>query len=398
MLTLDKVYLAGSNLRSVARKTDLIYAPRLSTNAEIYLKTENLQKTGSFKLRGAYNKISQLTEEERDKGVVACSAGNHAQGVAVAATALGAKSLIFLPSTAPISKVEATKQYGAEVRLIDGVYDDAYEAAIKYVEENDKTFIHPFDDEAVIAGQASIALEIMEQLPDVEAIVAPIGGGGLIAGIAFAIKSIKPDCKVYGVQAEGAAAMKNSFNQGKICATDAVSTFADGIAVKCPGNITHEMVNRYVDEIVTVSEDEIATAILTLMEQQKLVTEGAGAVSIAALLFDKLPIQAKKVCAILSGGNIDVNILSRVIERGLMTSGRRTNLVIQLIDAPGQLENVARIIAKTGANVVNVHYSPGGERMAIDGCYLHLSLETRDHTHLAEVKEALEADGYKVID
>lgn len=397
MISLDKVYLAASNLRPIVRKTDLIYAPRISKKAKVYLKTENLQKTGSFKIRGAYNKISQLTEEEKERGVVACSAGNHAQGVAVSATDLGAKSIIFLPSTAPISKIEMTKQYGAEVRLINGVYDDAYAAAIEYAEDNNKVFVHPFDDEDVIAGQSTIALELIEQLPDLDAVVVPIGGGGLIAGISFAIKSIKPDCKVYGVQAEGASAMKDSFQSESICATEAVSTFADGIAVKCPGDLTHSLVNTYVDDIVTVSEDEIATAILSLMEQQKLVTEGAGAVSIAAILFDKLPIEGKKVCAILSGGNIDVNILSRVIERGLLTSGRRTDLVIQLIDAPGQLENVAGIIAGTGANVVNVHYSPGGESMAINGCYLHMSLETRDHDHLVEVKRVLGENGYRVM-
>lgn len=396
MISLDKVYLAASTLKDIVRKTDLIYAPKLSKKADIYLKTENLQKTGSFKIRGAYNKISQLSEEEKVRGVVACSAGNHAQGVAVSATKLGAKSEIFLPSTAPISKVEATKAYGADVRLVDGVYDDAYEAAVKYAQENDKIFVHPFDDEDVIAGQSTIALEIIEQLPDVDAIVVPIGGGGLISGIAFAIKSIRPDCKVYGVQAEGASAMKNSFKQDSVCATNAVSTFADGIAVKCPGEITHKMVNKYVDDIACVTEDEIATAILSLMEDEKLVTEGAGAVSMAAIIFDKLDIEGKKVVSILSGGNIDVNILSRVIERGLLTSGRRTDLVIQLIDAPGQLENVAGIIASAGANVVNVHYSPGGEKMAIDGCYLQLSLETRDHAHLDHVKKSLEKEGYKV--
>lgn len=396
MLTLDKLYLAKERLREIVRETDLIYAPRISDKAEVYLKTENLQKTGSFKLRGAYNKIANLTEEERKKGVVACSAGNHAQGVAMSAKELGAKAEIFLPSIAPISKVEMTKAHGAKVHLIDGVYDDAYEAAIKYAKEKDKVFVHPFDDEDVIAGQGTIALEIISQLPDVDALVVPIGGGGLISGIAFAMKAIKPGCKVYGVQAQGAAAMKDSFKKEKVCATSAVSTFADGIAVKCPGEITHDLINHYVDDVVTVSEDEIAAAILALMERQKLVTEGAGAVGIAAVLFDKLPIQGKKVAVVLTGGNIDVNILSRVIDRGLVTSGRRTNLVIELIDAPGQLESVSGIIAKTGANVISVHYSPGGEKMAIDGCYLHLGLETRNHNHLRQVKDALKKNGYKV--
>ncbi|MDO5717639.1 MAG: threonine ammonia-lyase [Tissierellia bacterium] len=398
MLTLDKVYLAGAELRNVVRKTDLIYAPLLSRNNEVFLKTENLQKTGSFKVRGAHYKMSTLTPEEREKGVVACSAGNHAQGVALAARSFGIKSLIFLPATAPISKIEATRALGAEIKLVDGVYDDAYREAIKYSEENDCLFLHPFDDEDVIAGQSTVALEILEQLPDVEAVVVPIGGGGLISGIAFAIKAMRPNCKVYGVQAERAGAMAKSFHEKKHCETKAVSTFADGIAVKSPGNLTYEICSEYVDDIVTVSEDQIATAILTLMERQKLVSEGAGAVAIAAIMFNKIPLANKKVCAIISGGNIDVNILSRVIERGLLTSGRRTNLTIELIDKPGQLKTVSTIVAEQGANVISVYYTPGGRNMAINGCFLNLSMETKDHSHLEQVKKALEANGFKICE
>lgn len=398
MLTLDKVYLAGAELRNVVRKTDLIYSPLLSRNCEVFLKTENLQKTGSFKVRGAHYKMSTLTPEEREKPVVACSAGNHAQGVALAARGFGIKAIIFLPATAPISKIEATRALGAEVVLVDGVYDDAYAEAIKYSEENNCLFLHPFDDEDVIAGQSTVALELMEQLPNVEAVVVPIGGGGLISGVAFAIKAMRPNCKVYGVQAERADAMVRSFHEKELITTEGVSTFADGIAVKSPGEITYDICSKYVDDIVTVTEDQIATAILTLMERQKLVAEGAGAVSVAALMFNKLPVAGKKVCAIISGGNIDVNILSRVIERGLLTSGRRTNLTIELIDKPGQLKTVSTIVAEQGANVISVYYTPGGRNMPINGCFLNLSMETKDHKHLDQVKKALEAEGFKICE
>lgn len=397
MLILDKVYLAGSELRDFVRKTDMIYSPHLSRYNDVFLKTENLQRTGSFKVRGAYFKIANLTKEEKAKGVVACSAGNHAQGVALAAQKFGIKARIFLPSTAPISKVEATRAMGAEIHMIDGVYDDAYDAAIEYCEEKDLTFIHPFDDEYVMAGQATVALEILEQLPEVEAIVVPIGGGGLIGGVASAIKAMRPHCKVFGVQAENAVGMYSSFKEGKINTVDTVSTFADGIAVKCPGKLTFEACMQHVDDIFTVTEDQIATAILTLMEKEKLVAEGAGAVGVAALMFNKIPIRDLNVAAIISGGNIDVNILSRVIERGLLTSGRRTNLVIELLDKPGQLELVSSLIAKAGGNVTGVHYTPGGRNMAIDGCYLDLSVETKNHKHIKDIKTMLRDNGFTIV-
>ena len=330
MLTLDKIYHAKFVLKDVARKTDLIAAPRLSDKTELYLKTENLQVTGSFKVRGAYYKLSQLTEEERAKGVIACSAGNHAQGVALAATRMGIPSLICMPDGAPIMKVESTKRLGAKVELVAGTYDDAHDRAVELQQQTGMTFIHPYDDEQVIAGQGSIGLEILDQLPDVEAVIVPVGGGGLIGGVAFAIKSLRPECKVYGVQAAGAPSMANAFRDHAYETLDSVDTFADGIAVKTPGVNTFELVEKYVDDVVTVSEDEIAAAILALMENQKLVAEGAGATPVAAALFGKLPIEGKKTVCLISGGNIDVNILSRVITRGMIMSGRKTNLMIAL--------------------------------------------------------------------
>ena len=299
MLTLDRVYKAKRVLSEVVRQTDMIRAKNISSQCDVYLKTENLQVTGSFKVRGSYFKISQLSDEEKKKGVIACSAGNHAQGVALAATKNGIKSLICLPDGAPISKVEATKRYGADVCLVKGVYDDAYNKAIELQKEKGYTFIHPFNDPDVIAGQGTIGLEILEQLPDVDVVVVPIGGGGLIAGVAYTIKQINPNCKVYGVQAAGAPSMKNSVADGKIETLKNVQTIADGIAVKTPGTNTFELIKKYVDGIYTVSDDEIALAILTLMEQQKLVSEGAGAVPVAAVMNGKIPdIEGKKVCCL----------------------------------------------------------------------------------------------------
>ncbi len=283
-LTLDKVYHAAFVLKDVIRKTDIIPAVRLSDSCKVYLKTECLQVTGSFKVRGAYYKISQLSDEEKKRGVIACSAGNHAQGVALAATRSGVKSLICLPDGAPISKVEATKALGAEVCLVKGVYDDAYAKAIELKDKYGYTFIHPFDDVDVIAGQGTIGLEILDQLSDVDAIVVPVGGGGLISGLAFAVKSLRPDVKVYGVQAAGAPSMYNAMRDKKIETLDSVSTIADGIAVKTPGEHTFGDGSEYVDGIVTVTEDEICSAILSLIEKQKMIAEGAGACSVAVVI------------------------------------------------------------------------------------------------------------------
>lgn len=397
MLTLDKIYHAAFILKNVARKTDLIKATKLSDKCELYLKTENLQETGSFKLRGAYYKISQLTDEEKSHGIIACSAGNHAQGVAMAASYNGIKAMICMPDGAPISKIEATKQLGAEVCLVKGAYDDAYEKALQLQEETGATFIHPFDDDEVIAGQGTIGLEILDELEDVDAIVVPIGGGGLISGIAYAVKHLNPDIKVYGVQAAGSASMYESHIAGNPIMLDNAATFADGIAVKQPGDITFKLVEEYVDEIVTVTEDEIAASILALIEKQKVIAEGAGAVAVTAVLFDKLPVHGKKVACVVSGGNIDVNILSRVITRGLVTSGRNANLTIALTDKPGQLQEVSEIIAECGGNVVAVHHDRADANMAITSCFLKMALETRDHDQINEIKQKLSDHGFMLV-
>jgi len=395
MLTLDKVYHANYVLKDVIRKTDLIYAPKINTECEVYLKTENLQITGSFKVRGAYYMMSQLTAEERSKGVIACSAGNHAQGVALAAAKNGIRSVICLPDSAPISKVEATKSYGADVCLVKGVYDDAYAHALKLRDDKGYSFIHPFDDENVIYGQGTIGLELLDQIPDMDAVVVPIGGGGLISGVAFAIKSLNPNIKVYGVQSAGAPSMFNSVRDNGIQKLDSVSTIADGIAVKSPGENTFKYCSEYVDEIVTVSDDEISAAILALMEQHKLVTEGAGAVAVAAVMFGKVPVCGKKAVCILSGGNIDVTILSRVIKRGLLMSGRTCSLNIELIDKPGQLKEVSAIIADLGGNVIAIHHERANEG-AVNGCYLRILMETKNFEHIAQIRQALIDRGIKL--
>ena len=395
-LTLDKVYHAAFILKDVIRRTDMIPARRLSEKCEVYLKTECLQVAGSFKVRGAYYKISQLSDEEKQRGVIACSAGNHAQGVALAATRSGVKSLICLPDGAPISKVEATKALGAEVCLVKGVYDDAYAKALELKDKFGYTFIHPFDDVDVIAGQGTIGLEILDQLDDVDAIVVPVGGGGLISGLAFAVKSLRPDVKVYGVQAAGAPSMFNAMRDKKIETLPSVSTIADGIAVKTPGEHTFEYVSKYVDGIVTVTEDEICSAILALIEKQKMIAEGAGAVSVAAVMFDKIPVEGKKVCCLVSGGNIDVTILSRVIKRGLLKSGRTYSVCIELMDKPGQLKEVSRIIADLGGNVIAVHHERGNESSDINGCFLRILMETRNFEHIEAIKAALLQAGFKL--
>lgn len=396
MITLEKVKDAAKVLKSIIRETDMIYAQNIMDNSNIYLKTENLQVTGSFKVRGASYKIANLPESEKVKGVIACSAGNHAQGVALASQKSGIKATIFIPATAPISKVEATKKFGAEIKLIDGVYDDAYKAAVDYQKETNGTFVHPFDDVDVIAGQGTIGLEILEQLPDVEAVIVPIGGGGLIAGVAYAIKQIKPDCKVYGVQSQGAGSMYQSFINKKVLELPTVNTFADGTAVKRPGDLTFELCQKYVDDIITVSDDEIASAILALMEKQKVVAEGAGALSVAAAMFNKLPIKGKKTVCVVSGGNIDVNIISRVINRGLLNSGRLCHLTIELLDKPGQLRDVSGIIAEHGANVIRVRHNQGGSNTDINDCFLKISLETRNQEHFEQIQNALIAKGYRI--
>lgn len=399
MLTLDRVYKAKQVLKEVIRETDMIYAPNIQNGTNVYLKTENLQVTGSFKVRGSYFKISQLSDEEKARGVIACSAGNHAQGVALAATKNGIKSLICLPEGAPISKVEATKRYGAEVCMVPGVYDDAYNKAIELRDEKGYAFIHPFNDPDVIAGQGTIGLEILEQLPNADVVIVPIGGGGLIAGVAFTLKQLNPRCKVYGVQATGAPSMERSIMDGKIETLSRVQTIADGIAVKTPGDVTFDLVKEYVDGIVTVTDDEIARAILALLEKQKLISEGAGATPVAAVMAGKIPdIEGKNVCCLVSGGNIDVTILSRVIERGLRMEGRTTNITVALSDKPGQLLGVASAIARTGGNVTSINYDSTDLDMNITDCYLRLTVETRDYDHIVQIKEELKKAGFEVCE
>ena len=398
MLTLDKIFHAQLVLKGVIRETLLTRAYGIAPECNLYLKPENLQITGSFKVRGAGYKIATLSEEEKERGVIACSAGNHAQGVALAASKYGIRSLICLPDSAPISKVEATKNYGAEVRLVPGCYDDAYNEALRLRDECGYTFVHPFDDENVIAGQGTIGLEILNALDNIDAIIVPVGGGGLICGIACAVKSIRPSIKVYGVQAAGAPSMCRSVAQGQITCLDSVSTIADGIAVKQPGENTFRYVNEYVDDLAVVTDDEIASAILALIEKQKMIAEGAGAAAVAAAMFHKFPVQGKTVVSVVSGGNIDVTGLSRVIKRGLLKSGRSSSLLIELIDKPGQLNSVSRIIAECGGNVTSVHHESAGETENVNGCYLRIQMETRDYDHVRHITESLRAAGFKIVE
>lgn len=394
MLSLDKVFDAQTVLKGIIRETNVVKTYGIAPDCDLYLKPENLQITGSFKVRGSAYKISQLSAEEKAKGVIACSAGNHAQGVALAATKNGIKSLICLPDSAPISKVEATKGYGAEVCLVEGVYDDAYNKAIELKEKEGYTFVHPFDDEDVIAGQGTIALEVLNDLDNIDAIVVPVGGGGLISGIAYTAKHIRPSVKVYGVQMTGAPSMYNSIHEGKIETLDTVQTVADGIAVKRPGDNTFEIVKKYVDDIALVSEDEVSSAILALIEKQKMIAEGAGAASVAAVMFNKFDLKGKRVVCIVSGGNIDVTSLSRVIDRGLMNSGRSASLLIELIDKPGQLKEISSIIADCGGNVTGVHYEKGNTE-SINGCFLRIEMETRDNNHVKMIKNTLREAGFR---
>ena len=397
MLKLDNFYKARYELSKVIRQTDVVQAPQVNPECDVYLKLECLQRTGSFKVRGACYKISQLSDEEKAHGVIACSAGNHAQGVDLGATAHGIKSLICLPAGAPISKVEATKGYGADVCLVPGVYDDAYQKAIELRDEKGYTFVHPFDDPNVIAGQGTIGLELIDQVKDMDAVVVPVGGGGLISGVAFALKTLNPHIKVYGVQAAGAASMVQSLHVHKRECLSSVSTIADGICVKEPGELTYEICSKYVDDIVTVSEDEICAAILQLLEKEKVVAEGAGATSVAAVMFNKVPVKGKKVVCIVSGGNIDVTILNRVVERGLAKSGRIAIINVELDDKPGKLVEVASVIAKAGANITNVYHDRNSDSEKVNSCILRVICETRNQEHVAAINNALRESGFKLV-
>ncbi|MEI3348740.1 MAG: threonine ammonia-lyase [Dysosmobacter sp.] len=395
MLTLEMIQQAQEALRGIARRTPLDPAPKLGEN--IYIKAENLQLTGAFKLRGAYNKILSLTPEEAARGVIACSAGNHAQGIALSASRLGIRSVICMPAGAPISKVEATRAYGAEVVLVPGVYDDAAREAERLTKEHGYTFAHPFNDPYVIAGQGTIGLEILEQLPDVSQVVVPIGGGGLISGIAYAIKHLKPSCRVIGVQAEGAASMEQSIRQGRPVELGSVATIADGIAVKRPGDLTFQLCREYVDEIVTVREDEIASAILALMEVQKTVAEGAGATPVAACMFKKVDTTAGKTVCVVSGGNVDVTTLSRVITKGLSKAGRLVEITTKVMDKPGGLLQLLQVVADTGANIVTINHAREAQLSDVGACIVTMVLETRNSAHVAQIREELSSRDYPLL-
>ena len=398
MISMAMLHDAQRVLKPVINRTPVIPTKGLVPGCDFYLKADCLQKTGAFKLRGAYYKIATLSDEEKARGVIACSAGNHAQGVAYAARDMGIKATICIPEGAPISKIEATRSYGANVVLVPGVYDDAYAEAVRLRDEQGLTFIHPFNDYRIMAGQGTIGLEILEQLPDVDMIFVPIGGGGLIAGLAYAVKNLKPDCRIVGVQAAGAPSMAESLKEGKIITLSSVDTVADGIKVKTPGDLTFDMCREYVDEVVTVSEGEIASAILTVLEKQKLVAEGAGAVGIAAAMYGKVDLRGKTVCALLSGGNVDVTMLERIITRGLAKAGRTANFATVLPDQPKTLATLLNIMSDMGVNVLEVNHERGNLKAPVGSCVVHLLVETRDALHVQQIYETLRAQGYPIME
>ena len=396
-INLGMILEARERLKGVAQRTGLVEFRALSQeNATVYLKTEDLQTTGSFKVRGSYIRISALSEEERAHGVIASSAGNHAQGMALAARSFGVPATIVMPTGAPLSKVKATRELGARVVLHGDVYDEAYQEALRIQQETGAVFIHPFDDPLVIAGQGTIGLEIMDDLPDATTVVVPVGGGGLAAGIAAAVKMLHPDVRVVGVQSTGAPCMKASLDAGHVVALESAKTIADGIAVRRPGDLTFEVCRKYLDGVVTVDDDEIAQAILFLMEKGKMVAEGAGAAPVAAVLNHKLEMSGKVVC-VISGGNIDVTMISRIIEKGLLRAGRVSKLRIQMPDRPGQLEIVSRIIGSAGANVMAVHHDRTDVDLDIRDAILEITMETQDREHALRVISSLKEAGFRVF-
>jgi len=397
-VTINDIKQASEALQGIIHRTPLDLSRTFSELAhnQVYLKMENMQKTGSFKIRGAYNKIHNLSLIEKNRGVIAASAGNHAQGVAYAAARAGLRAMIVMPEVAPLSKVMATLGYGAEVTLSGQVYDEAFRRAQELQQEQGFTFIHAFDDAQVIAGQGTIGLEILQELPDVSTIVVPIGGGGLIAGIATVVKGIAPHVRVVGVQASGAPAMYLSKKAAHIVTTKDAVTVADGIAVKVPGTITYEIIRKYVDEIVTVEEEEIAGAILMLLERSKVSAEGAGAVSLAAILNGKIGGRGQKLVAVVSGGNIDVNVISRIIERGLVKAGRRILVATPVTDRPGSLIKMLTIIAGLGVNVISISHDRIDPGVSLGQAEVVLSLETRDIGHAEELLRNLNREGYAV--
>lgn len=397
-MQLVEIEKAAARLSSVVHKTALSSSRTFSemSGAEIYLKCENLQKTGSFKVRGAYNKISTMAGEGEPPALIASSAGNHAQGVAYAASVIGAKATIVMPRSTPIAKISATEGYGAEVVLHGDCYDDAYEHAMELKEERGAVFIHPFDDPAVIAGQGTISLEILKSLPTVNTVIIPAGGGGLLAGMAACIKQVNPSIQVIGVQAESADALVSTFRQGCHITTETSATIADGIAVRSPGLLTTELICKYVDDMVTVSDDEIAEAILLLLERTKMVVEPAGAASLAAAINRKTDLSGKRVACVLSGGNIDVGFIHKVVEKGLVTRGRQMKFRTVMKDAPGSLQRFSSLLAGAGANIIMVQHDRLHTSLQLGNAILHVACEVSSREHGGQVIKALELDGYSV--
>lgn len=397
MLSIDKIYKAKERVKAVTVNTPFSFAPHLSeiSDCEVYLKKENLQVTGSFKLRGAYNKIASLSDKQRECGVIAASAGNHAQGVALSASKFGIKAVIVMPDATPLTKVNGVKHFGAEVILAGSNFDEAYAYALNYAKENSLTFVHPFEDEEVIAGQGSVSLEILEKCQNLDAILIPVGGGGLISGMAKAIKSINPDIEVIGVSAKGAPAMKNSFESKTPVDTTSVRTIADGIAVRDTSPVTLKYILENVDTFINVDDEEIASAMLYLLESQKLVVEGAGAVGVAAILHNKLPrLKGKKIAVVLSGGNVDVTLLSVIIEKGLVKTGRKMKLTVTLVDKPGALESLTQILKELNANIVHISYDRTSVSLDYGDANVTVHLETKGEDHQNQIRQILKKEGY----
>ncbi|WP_417335697.1 threonine ammonia-lyase [Halobacteriovorax marinus] len=399
MITIKDIERAKSLIGDQLIKTPCTYSTTLSehTQCSVYLKLENLQFTGAYKIRGALNRLMNLSQKEKDNGVIASSAGNHAQGVALAAKKLGIKATIVMPETTPLSKIQGTKKFGAQVILHGNFYDDAYQKAQEIQKENGYTFIHPFNDNDIIAGQGTIGLEIHESLPDLDIVIVPIGGGGLISGISVALKTLNPNIKIIGVEAQQMAAMKSSLEAKKIVEVPKAKTIADGIAVTTVKENTFEIVSKYVDEVVTVTEAEMAQSIMMLLEVEKILVEGAGAAAFAALSHGKISgIKGKKVGIVISGGNIDVNFLSRVIERGLSEDGRLTTLRIYVPDTPGIISDISRVVSEHGANIIDIHHNRTYTTTLLGHTTVDFTLETKGHTHIKEIKTAIKTLGLEV--
>jgi threonine dehydratase len=397
LLNIEKIYEAKERIKDIVVDTPFSYAPYLSelSACEVYLKKENLQVTGAFKIRGAYNKIASLSEQERACGVVAASAGNHAQGVALSASKFSIRAVIVMPESTPLTKVNGVKHYGAEVILAGSNYDEAYAYALKYGKENSLTFVHPFEDDEVMAGQGTVALEILDKCEELDAVIIPVGGGGLISGMACAFKSINPKIEVIGVSAKGAPALKNSYELGEAVDSLSVRTIADGIAVRDTSKITLSHILTTVDRFISVDDEEIANGILFLLEKQKLVVEGAGAVGVAALLHNKLEhLKGKKVAVVLSGGNMDVTLLSVIIEKGLLKSGRKMNITVTLVDKPGSLMRFTQILQELNANIVHIAYDRTAISLEYGDAHVTVHMETKGEEHQLQIRSVLKEEGY----